>query len=380
MWQFDKGLIQVEIGPGILQASTPPDKRSLLEKLQGTSAPEEGQLLLEYSQTLREHLWQNEGLILPRINWTDNYGVDHDELIVYIGLNCQRFKIRNLEDIFNYLAYKVREYNQISSDKASLREVFESCLQDINNNKYQYAFEKHQKIYYHSFLQGFNYEIMRCLSESGAILLKNGDLVRAQAAFKAALPFINDPNIVEAHLKSQVAYNAGEAFKITQHFQDAYNCYLQAGLIAQDVEDTSLMFLSFVGLAETTYNMRMWDLTLHALEEAKKLIRTQPNPHRDTIASNLSDSMIEIYKQLRQQENNRQAASAPTLFNDFKREILKSLINSIVGAFTYKLFGVSGGTMLAIFGDSTEYTFNKETLFFKDVSGSVEIKDFQNRR
>ncbi|NJO01817.1 MAG: hypothetical protein HC880_09120 [Bacteroidia bacterium] len=375
MWQPNSQLIQIEVGSAIVQAVTKPDQRGILGKMFGVSPPEEGETLIHATQQLREYLLKTESLLLPVIHWTDNDQIAPNQVVVYIGLETQTFFINELENIFQFLAYKIREYNQITLDKISIRQLLLNCLEDIKQDEYQYAFEKYQKIYYHSFLQGFNYELTRCLSDAGIIFFKNGDYIRAQSTLHYASTLSDNPNIVDINLKAQIAYNAAEIFKLTQHLEHAYDFYVKAGNAAYYSGNVPLIFLALTSLAEVTYFMRKWDLTLYSLEKAQKLILSDPSPERYKIAFELQRFVTKIYQELSVQQH--QISTTPSLFDEIKKLTLSALVDAVVGAAVYKLFGISGGIMLAIFG-SSEYKFKGNTVFVKDPKGVVNISDFQN--
>ena len=360
MWSPNGALVQVELGKDFINVITSPDNRTVFDKMRGQSPPQEGQLLINHTKYLRDYLWQNERLMLPIIEYRDNEELSGNQIVVYIGLERHNFQIERIEQLFDFLVYRVREYNKIPTDRATIKQILSTCIEDIKQDHYQAAFEKYLGVYYHSVLQNYEYERIRSLAETANIWTKNGDYAYAATLFSLALDLCNNPNLVDVHLRSQVGINAANVFKVLQQFNPSYQSYFTAGNIAFYSGNSIHVFLCLIGLAEINYIIGSFHGSLYYLDQAVKLVMTQGGDDLFQIAYHLQTSIIYIRDQLAIEATNPVQPQAQPLFEQIKQAIISALIQSIVGSVVYKLVGVSGAalSLISIFG-SSEYQLNK---------------------
>jgi tetratricopeptide (TPR) repeat protein len=273
MLQPNAYVIQIEIGSAVIKAFTRRDNRDFIDKfLWGESAPKEGELLPVLIRRLRNDLKQSEGLDVPTISHVVNNQLEPAQVLACFGIEMFLFKIENIEQLLNFIAQKIREYNSVPTDKDSINELLLSCIEDIKKGNYQSAFKKCSIGYYHSHLQKYEFELIRCLSDGGGILLKNGDLMRAFGLYSLAVSLCNNPAIVDPIIKIQVNINAATTFKILQKLDMAFNCYMQAARIAFYSGNYTLLFISLIGVAEIQYAIGNYDQTIVILKQADALL------------------------------------------------------------------------------------------------------------
>ncbi|HBE19169.1 MAG TPA: hypothetical protein DEA78_06755 [Cyanobacteria bacterium UBA11159] len=384
MWQPDGTLIQIEVGAGIVQAATAPDERNIIDIIFKQPPPESGQTLVTYTQQLRDYLWQNENLLLPTINFRDNERLQSNEVMIYFGLEVCKLSVTYINDIFNFLTQKVREYNTFTSDINSVRQWIFSCLEYIEQGNIQYAFEIYQKAYYHSFLQNYQYELIHCLSAIGNIWLSNGDSESAATLLYRAYILCNNPNIVDANFKAQIILNAANTSRFSsQYVTDVLRLYLEAYQIAYYCGNSTIFFLSLIGIAEIHYFSRNYEASLFAFEQAKMMLLTQPNQTNYQIAFNLQQNISAIWQQIfYEQQQQQQRGTTPTsqpLFEQIKQTATNALVNSVIGAAVFKVFQVAGISAISIFGKA-EYHFDRPIFNAPTVIGENNIQRLFNWR
>lgn len=382
MWQPDGTLIQIEVGAGIVQAATAPDERNIIDKIFKQPPPEEGQILVTYTQQIRDYLWQNENLVLPTINFRDDSQLQSHEVTIYFGLEVSKFTVTYINDIFNFLTQKVREYNTISSDINSIRQWIFSCIEYIQQGNIQYAFEIYQKAYYHSFRQNYQYELIHCLSAIGNIWLSNGDGNSAATLLYRAYILSNNPNIVDANFKSQIALNAANTCRFSpEYVNQALPLYLAAYTLAYACGNSTIFFLSLIGIAEIHYLSRNYEASLFAFEQAKAIVLTESHQINYQIAFNLQQNIIGIWQQIfAEQQQQQQVQTTPTsqpLFAQIKQTAIKALVNSVIGAVVFKVFQVAGISAISLFGKA-EYRFNQPIFNAPTVIGDNNFQRLLN--
>ncbi|MEB3179763.1 MAG: hypothetical protein VKL59_12115 [Nostocaceae cyanobacterium] len=382
MWQPDGTLIQIEVGAGIVKAATAPDERNIIDKILNQPAPSEGQSLITSTQQLRDYLWQNENLFLPTINYRDDPQLQSNKVTIYFGLEVRRFTVIYINDIFNFLTQKVREYNTIPADINSIRQWLSSCLEYIQQGNYQYAFEIYQKVYFHSFLQSYEYELIQCLSAIGNILLINGDISRAATLLSRAAFISTSSNIVDASFKAQIALNAANIWRFYS-LEQAMKFYSQACHVSYYCSNSTIFFLSLIGQAEIHYLSRNSNAALFAFEQAKLMVLTQPNPANYQIAFNLQQNISAIWQNIYYEQQHQQQVdttpASPTLFEEIKQVAISAIVNSVITAGFYKIFQVSGISAISIFGKS-EYRFNQPIFNAPTVIGDNNLQRLLNWR
>lgn len=377
MWNPDGPLIQAELGSGLVSAITPPDNRGLFDKLFGSAgSPAEGQVILDYTRQAREYLAQNEGLALPHVAYTDNDQLQANEVIIHFGLERRRFAVQHPNHVVDFLVNKVREYSSVPLQRGEMSQTLASCIEDVKHDQYQFAFEKYIRVYYHSVLQGYDYEATRCLAELGNIWLKNGDSVYAGALFKRALALSSSPSIADAGLKSQVGLDGANAFRVLRQVADAHQCYATAFNIAYHSGHSSYVYLALIGLAEITYGLGQFPNAIGCLNQAKQIVLSSGGSDRFQLAFHLQESILQVLYQI---EARRSSAAPPQqttpellhpLFEQIKRVTIDALVQSVVGSVIYKLFGVGavGLSLISIFG-SSDFKFNQPIFNAPSVIG-----------
>jgi tetratricopeptide (TPR) repeat protein len=384
MWQPDGTLIQIEVGAGIVKDATAPDERNIIDKILNQPAPEEGQNLVAYTQQLRDYLWRNENLFLPTINYRDDPQLQSNEVTIYFGLEVRRFTVTYINDIFNFLIQKFREYNAIPADINSIRQWLFSCLEYIQQENYQYAFEIYQKAYYHSVQHNYDYELIQCLSAIGNILLINGDVSSAATLLSRAAFISTSSNIVDASFKAQIALNAANIWRfdptdLTQPLQ----FYLQACHVSYYCGNSTIFFLSLIGQAEIHYLSRNYNAALFTFEQAKLMVLTQPNPANYQIAFNLQQNISAIWQHICYEQQHQQTGettpASPSLFEEIKKVAISAIVNSVITAGVFKIFQVAGISAISIFGKS-EYKFNQPIFNAPTVIGDNNLQKLINWR
>jgi tetratricopeptide (TPR) repeat protein len=277
MWQPDGGLIQIEVGAEIIKVFTAPDDRGLFGRW-FDDPPEEGQLLIEATQLLREHLQQEEGLSLPQISYRDDTQLEDNEVRIYFGLEIQQFKINYKDEFHKFIVHKIREYNEVLINQESVTQLLLTGLEDVTQDNYQRAFKKYSIVYYHSLLQRYEIELIQSLSDSGGILLKSGDLKRALPLFVKAASLCNNPSIVDPIIKLQVHLNKAEALKALQILDEALCAYIIAANIALYSENYSHLFLALINIAQIQYLTENYEQSIFTLEQADELILQEEKP------------------------------------------------------------------------------------------------------
>jgi tetratricopeptide (TPR) repeat protein len=377
MWQSD-GLIQIEVGSGIVRATTVVEKSSFLDSIFGKPSPQEGKILITYTQHLRDYLWQSEELSLPTINYRDNPSLQPNEIIIYFGLEVRRFTIKKIDEIFCFLIQKVREYNQIPCELNSVRHLLFNCLEYVRQGHYQYAFEIYQKVYYHSYLQSYEYELIQCLSAIGSLQLINGAIQDSALVFYQAFNLSNNFNIVDVNFKAQIALNtANVVVCLSPDLRESLQLYITAANLAYYSGNSAFFFLSLIGIGEVNYLLKDYDRAISIFEQTVELILVQPNANNYQIVFNLQQQINTILKQIINEQKSQQKGANlqffQELFNQVKQTAISAMFNSLAGALVCKIFQVSHTSVISIFGHS-HYKFNQPIFNAPTVIGKNNIQ------
>ena len=104
----------VELGDAILVMGTPADNRTLLQKVMGESAPEEGGLLLSGIRETRKRVAESEGWYLPPIRLTDNSRLPARGVRVRFPPGLHEFEVADLDQLLSMLVVIAR--SMLASD------------------------------------------------------------------------------------------------------------------------------------------------------------------------------------------------------------------------------------------------------------------------
>jgi tetratricopeptide (TPR) repeat protein len=379
MWQSDGKLIQVEIGEGIAKAFTEQNQRGIIGRVFEDS-PKEAKVLLDTTNYLRESLKQ-EGICLPTINYQLEEKLEYNEFRAYIGLESYQFNIGDRNELLNFIVQKVREYNTVEVNEASLDALLANSLEDVIRDNYQRAFRTSSIVYYHSILQNYELETIRSLSDAGSILLECGDFQRSLTLFTRASLLNDSPSIVDPIIKMQVNFNLAEALKNIQAIDKSLIAYMNAGFIAYYSGHFSHLFLALINIANNHYLLGNYAKAIFALEQADELILDDEKP--DFSASrNLQKTISEIKSILILQQNKQIQLLNEKLkgreINLFLKSILMDtfsvLAKSGVQLFAYKTFGMEGYPGFALFG---MFDFKRATFVKSQVGNSNIMNNLQ---
>lgn len=356
MWQSEGGLIQIEVGWGVIKAFTKPDQRGLIKHIY-QKPPEEGKVFREIIQQLRDYLQEKEGIFLPKLGYRCDNQLEYNEVRVYFGLEVHQFKIEETNELFIFLIQKLREYNMVSVDKDSIESLLLDCFEAVTQDNYQCAFKKYSMVYYHSFLQRYEFEIIQSLSDAGSILLKSGDLLRAFLLFDKAFSLCDNPSIIDPIIKLQVYLNIAETLKTLQKLNEALYAYMRAAKIAFYSGRYSHLFLALINVAESQYLLGNYKQAIFTLEQADALILEKDMPNFQ-ISRNIQKSisgikdtlLLEQTQEIKALKEQKEKEKIKYFFKEIVSETFSIFAKCTVQAFIYKSFGVKGSACFAVLG------------------------------
>lgn len=243
MWQPNDTLIQLELGVGIIQACTPPNQQ-------------QAQIIAENIQYLQQYIWQNEGLYLPAINYRYESQLQSNEVLIYFGLEVIRFAVSNIDEIFNLLTQKIREYHAVASDINSIQQLLSISLSYIQQGNYQYAFTNYQKIYYHSVVQNYQSETIQSLAGIGYLWLNSGNPYYASFILSQAFYLASNNPVINANFKAQIAVNSASAFRCLNELSKSLQYYNAAADLSYYSGNSVTLFFALIGIGEIHYIYR----------------------------------------------------------------------------------------------------------------------------
>lgn len=344
MWLPEGTLVQIEMSPGLAKTATAADNRDWLERMFGTEPPKEGQLLLAATQKLRDDLQCNDGLSLPSVSYRDDERLNANQVIIYFGIEIQTLSVRSLTDVLNAIRKKVYEYSPPPPNRHAIQQVFPLCLEDIDGDRYQDAFEKYKRLYYDSVMGNYEHEAVRCLSDAANIFLRNGRTDHAIALLERASIVCESPMVVDPRIKAQVAITAGNTYKRIGDISNAFQCFARAYQCARDAGLAELLFLVAVNLSELHYRIKDYKNAVLLVNFATSLILSQPsNTDRFRIALELRETIVRIQSEIIKAQERRTAPPASPLFGGLMRSVLMSLVHSVAKGTVFKLLGLNEG-------------------------------------
>ena len=372
MWEPDGHLVQIEIGNAITNAATQKDQRGIISKFLGDEAPRLGKILTDETEELQEAILK-EGKVFPPLGYRPNSELEPNEVLAYMGLEIDRFKVSSLGDILQYIRHNIDLYSSVPHDKTSIKQLLSESLDDLREDNFQDGFEKLQKAYYWGYINGYQHEVIRCLSDTGNIRLKNNDLDIAFALFSRASDLSASPSIVDTNMKSQVALNVASLLRVRKKYQDALSYFTHAANIAFSSGNSPHLFLALSGTAEALYYLGDYSKALIALQHSKNLVLSEPTGENYRIALALQESITNVYvRWVAESQSSNRSASTTSLFDDFMKTAFEALTRSVIQGVVYKLFGVAGGLVISILGTS-KYDFGKSIFNAPTAIGDKSI-------
>lgn len=354
MWKADSTLIQVELGSGVVKAFTSKDSRSLFDKLLRESLPSEGDLTRTYTNQFREYLQKNEGLTLPAMLYRDNPDLEFNEIQVYFGLETERFKVQDISEMFNFIAGKIRSYTLLVQSKPSdVNDWLMDAIDNVKSGNYQNALRIYSLVYYASYLANDSFQMIRCLSDVGGIILENGDMDTSYALFSNASQLCTNPSVVDPIIKIQVAINIASTLKIRGTLDKSLLSYKTAAKLALSSSNSSLLFIALVGQAEMEFTIGNYEDAIATLEQADSLLFSdETNPNYKT-SRNIHKSISEIKsvvisilgQKLQQLQKQVAEDNAKVYFTAAFKEIGLIVAKQGIQYFSCKIFGIKEGAV-----------------------------------
>lgn len=354
MWKTDGALIQVELGSGVIKSFTSKDSRGFFDNLFGTPPPSDGNLIVDYTRQFREYILKNEGLNIPPISYRDNDSLKFNEVLIYFGLETELFEVSDSTEMFNFIANKLRSYISLAESKScdSNNWIMEA-IDNVKVGNYQDATKIYSLVYYSCYLANNSFEMIKCLSDAGGVMLMNGDIDKSHAFFLKATQLCSNPSIVDPVIKIQVGINFASTLKILGASDIALSSYKSVANIALYSGNYPLLFIALIGLAEMQFTTGKYPDAIYTLEQADLLLFSDEKNPNYKISRNIHKSISEIKsviihimsQKLQQLQNQAAKDKAKTFFTEAFKEIGIVIAKLGIQYFSCKIFGIKGGTV-----------------------------------
>ena len=174
MWQPNAQIIQIEYGKAIGNASAVPGKKGIWGF--GKTPDDIGGQLVGITDQFQAETLEKEKLQVPYILWEFNPNLKPTEVVLRIGLETYGGEINNFSQIFGIIVERCKHLEQSTPDRKAVKALLEDALKQISEDDYQEAFKRQSEVYYGAFSYGLEHEMIRCLSDTGLIFAKNGDI------------------------------------------------------------------------------------------------------------------------------------------------------------------------------------------------------------
>lgn len=369
MWQPNAQIIQIEYGRAIGQASAVPGKKGFFGI--GATPDNIGGQLVEITDQLQAEVLEKEGLQVPGVLWQFNPQLKATEVIIRIGLETHSGEVHNFGEIFGIIVERCRFFGERAPDRKTIRGLLDESLGQIGRDDYQGAFELQTAVYYGCARQGLEHEMSRCLSDSGLIFAKNADIERAKLALYRAWELCSSPNMMDIALKSQIAYNAAQIALIERDLQKAFELFFESGTAAKNLGFSHGTFMALTGIGQVAALAESWDLALSVLEQAESVILEGDSPDYQA-AYQVTKSIIGIKDTLIRKAS--QKPQAVSQFDNLKKQIFSALVRSAVQAVVYRLFGVTGGLIFAVFGKQEDIRVGDGSIYVEKPRGDITFR------
>ena len=369
MWQPNAQIIQIEYGEAIGQASAVPGKKGFFGI--GRTPDNIGGQLVRITDQFQADVLEKEGLQVPGVLWQFNQELKPTEVVVRIGLETHAGEVHNFAEIFGIVVERCRYFEQSAPDRRTVKTLLNKALKQIGEDDYQEAFELQSAVYYGAARQNLAHEMSRCLSDTGLIFAKNGDIERARLALHHSWELCSSPNMMDIALKSQVAYNAAQISLIERDLETAFKLFFESGTAAKNLGFSHGTFMALTGIGHVATLAENWNLALSVLEQAESVVLEGDSPNYQA-AYQVTKSILAIKDNLMRKSS--QTAQATSLFDALKKQIVSSLTRSIVQAVVYRVFGVTGGLIFAIFGKQEDIRIGDGSLYIEKPRGDISFR------
>lgn len=368
MWQPNAQIIQIEFGKAIAEVTAMPGKKGLFGI--GKTPDELGGQLVSITNQFQAEVREKENLIIPDFLWQFNPQLKPTEVVVRVGFETYGGEVQNFDQIFRIIVERCKHLEKSTPDRKTVRLILEDSLKQIDDNEYQEAFARQCEAYYGAARHGLELEMIRCLSDTGLIFAKNGDIERARLALNRAWELCSSPNIMDLALKCQVAYNAAQISVVGRDIETALKLFTESGVASKNLGFSHGTFMALTGLGHVATLAGNWNSALTFLEHAESILLEGDSPNYQA-AHQVTKSMLALKDHLIARSN--QPAKAPALFDALKKQVFSALTKSIVQAVVYRLFGVTGGLIFAIFGKQEDIRIGDGSLYIEKPSGNISF-------
>lgn len=232
MWDVKGGLIQVEIGAGLVQ-------RYSSKGFLGGSR-DDGKLLLDMFSAVRERL-QEENIFVPHIQCRDDNSLGREEFVVYAGAEFYKSNIQEaaIADVIEFFA---RRYQLESPSKDSIHQFICTANGHISQQRYADGLRYLSTAYFWSnLLEGCEEETVDIILQIGRILLQNQDMYHARLCAQRADFIASLPNFYNPYLKCASDEFSGSIYMLSGDFPAADQAYTTAFNKIANVAEANLL-------------------------------------------------------------------------------------------------------------------------------------------
>lgn len=352
MWSHEH-IIKLEIGKKIVKLSNNAD------------------YLIKMIHKLRNEL-ASVDIFLPSIQIVYNKELKDNEYICYWGIEWLKGTINNINEFYQIFANKAQLYGEWDWGKDNIKEILRDCIESIENENYQDAYEDYQTVYYIARIQGYNKECIQALTEVSGLLLALGEYSKSSCYADAAIKLCRELDIIDPALKCQAYLNNANIAKIQGLLPISGILFWQCALIAQKGNNSLFLFLSLLGMAECSALTAHYHHAINYYKQALHLL--SHSPCSSIVANKIYATMIGLYDTLENmQDKSAKLESRRSLIGLFRNaliSIVEILLTSMGHAAIVSLFGIQGGTALISFG--TRYALNDAVFNAPTVIGDVK--------
>lgn len=380
MWDPEQECaIQIEMGRGVFEAFTQEDQRGLVDKLV-ENAPTKGALFSSYIKNLRARLQKEEGLTLPPVYHPVNDALENNEVVIYFGIEGNQFKILDPSEIFDFIAKKIREYNNISSGVQDINHILDYALENVRQDNFQEAYKQYSLAYYHSFLQKYIFEETRCLSDASALLLRSGNVDMAMRLSAKGMELCNNPALIDPATKIQVILNAATVMRVSGRHTIALSFCNTASSVALLSQNYPLLFIALIDLAQIHWELSNYNQAASAFKQADYLLLSNESEPNYELSQNIKKNIIEIQNiiisiqgvKLQELEKKIASEKIKSCIIEIVKTIGVTFAKVAVQSFALKVFGISGTCAISIFGPYVKNVkiFNNSTFTDTQIGDS----------
>lgn len=199
MWDINKGLIQVEVGSGVIRQFTRTDTRGMVQKLRGVSAPREGEMFISETERLRKEL-QEQNVYLPFVHYTDNDELQPNQFMIYIGIESIFGDITK-QNLIELLRSAVLERQIKEPSPQTVRDIFAEGVQYYQDKDYNRAAPEFARTYYWGSILNCQDEAVNSIINMGTIMLVNNRVEDALLYAENACMLAEDSSFFNLSLK-----------------------------------------------------------------------------------------------------------------------------------------------------------------------------------